>query len=112
MHCANPECCCDTFDQPGGSLWLMELEESRDQPIESEDNGFPICTMPMKYFWLCVKCSQKLVLSRWTPAGIVLAPRYNHIQYSVARRAESPGSKSPIRFNAPASFAAEFQEAV
>ena len=77
MHCANPDCCCDTFDLPGGSLWWMELEESRDQPIENEDNGFPICILPLKYFWLCAECSQRFVLSQWTPTGIVLVPRRN-----------------------------------
>jgi hypothetical protein len=112
MLCANPDCCCDTFDQPGGSLWLMELEESRDRSIESEDNGFPIRTLPLKYFWLCVECSQRFSLSQWTPEGIVLTPRRNLVQHSVARHAESPSSKPPIRVHASDSFEAEFQEAV
>ena len=59
MHCANPDCCCDTFDLPGGSLWRMELEESRDQPIENEDSGFPIRILPLKIL---------LALSRVQPA--------------------------------------------
>lgn len=112
MHCANLDCCCDTFDQPGGSLWLMELELSRDEAIESDDNGFPICSLPMKYFWLCVECSQRFVLSHWTAAGIVLTPKRNLIQHTVTRSAESPSSKPPIRIHASASFEAEFQEAV
>ena len=111
MHCANPDCCCDTFDLPGGSLWRMELEESCDQPIENEDNGFPIHILPLKYFWLCGECSQRFVLSRWTPNGIVLAPRCNIVQVSVSMYTESPSSKPPIRVHASASFEAEFQEA-
>ena len=112
MHCANPDCCCDTFDRPGGSLWLMELEASRDQPIESEDNGFPIRILPLKYFWLCIECSQRFVLSQWTPTGIVLAPRRSLVQRGTARYAESPSSKPTIRVHASAGFEAEFQEAV
>ena len=112
MHCANPDCCCDTFDLPGGSLWLMELEVSRDQSIENEDNGFPIRILPLKYFWLCIECSQRFVLSQWTPTGIVLAPRRSLVQRGIARYAESPGSKPPICVHASASFEAEFQEAV
>ena len=112
MHCANPDCCCDTFDQPGGSLWLLELDVSRGQPIDSDDNGFPICSLPMKCFWLCVECSQRFVLSRWTPAGIVLARRRSLTEHGVTGSAESPGSKPPIRIHASGSFEAEFQEAV
>lgn len=111
MHCANSDCCCDTFDLPGGSLWRMELEEPGDQPIENEDNGFPIRIQPLKYFWLCDECSQRFALSRWTPTGIVLAPRCNIIQLSVAMYMESPSSKPPFRVHASASFEAEFQDA-
>jgi hypothetical protein len=111
MHCANPDCCCDTFDLPGGTLWRMELEESRTQPIENEDNGFPIRILPLKYFWLCDDCSKRFVLSQWTPTGMVLAPRCNHTQLGVETYLDSPSSMPPIRVHASASFEAEFQEA-
>ena len=111
MHCANPDCCCDTFDLPGGSLWRMELEESCDQPIENEDSGFPVCTLPIKYFWLCVECSERFVLSHWTPTGIVLVHRRTVGELGVTRRRVSPSSRPHIRVHASASFEAEFQEA-
>src|SRR5580765_1658371 len=107
MHCANPSCCCGTFDQPGGSIWLLELELSRVDPLESDDNGFPIRSIPIKYFWLCVECSQRFVVSRWTQAGIVLSPRRDFIQHDVLKTAESPDSKPPISIHASASVEAK-----
>lgn len=111
MHCANPDCRCDTFHLPGGTLWRMELEQSSDQLIEEEDNGFPIRILPLKYFWLCVECSQRFVLSQWTPVGIVLTPRCNLNQQRTARFAESSHSWPAIGVHASASFETEFQDA-
>jgi hypothetical protein len=112
MHCANSDCCCDAFDMPGGSLWLMELELSDAEPIRSDDNGFPVCSLPMRCFWLCVQCSRRFVLSRWTPAGIVLVPRRAPDQPTAAGNHEFSDFKPPISIHASASFEAEFQEAV
>lgn len=107
MLCANSDCSRDIFDQPGGSLWQMELELCWGRSFEGEDNGFPICTQPMKCFWLCVQCSQKFVLQRWTPAGIVLAPVSRLIEHRAADTADR-ASKPPVRVHASASFEADF----
>lgn len=101
MRCANPDCCCDQFDQPGGSLWMMELELSSRDSVHVEDNGFPVAHEPIKYFWLCVDCSEKYILYRWTPSGIVLAPISTWGRQSSVGHAEPRASKPPIRFHAP-----------
>jgi hypothetical protein len=97
MRCANPECRSDLSDQSGGSFRLMELEVSEDERIETEDNGFPVRTLPTKYFWLCVECNQKFVLSHWTPSGVVLLPRQPCTSYGTTMQAEMPTSGSPSR---------------
>ena len=40
---------------------MMELETSSREFIDSEDNGFPIPTQPVRNFWLCIDCSEKFV---------------------------------------------------
>src|SRR3974390_130017 len=100
MLCANPECCSASFDQPGGSLWLMELEMDRDQEANSEDNGFPICTRPTKCFWLCVDCSEKYVLSRWLRSGVVLKPRRSGERHGPAKQRQQAAYRPPIRIYA------------
>ncbi len=112
LQCVNPACSSSEFDQPGGSIWLMEFEVSHRELSGGDDNGFPINSMPLKYFWLCVECSQIFVLSRWTDAGIVLAPRPNFAGHDAARSAESQGSKPPIRIFASTNIESEFREAV
>ncbi len=112
IHCANTACSSGEFDQPGGSIWLMELEPSRDEPIGYDDNGFPINSRPHKYFWLCVECSRLFVLIRWTEAGIALAPKPNSAQHDGGMNAETQGLKPPIRIFASANIEEEFREAV
>ena len=112
MRCANQDCCSALFDQPGGSLWLMELETSHTELMEGEDNGFPICSVPMKYFWLCVDCSQRFVLRRWTPSGIVLMPKPSREKCKTAEHSEPAASKCPVRVHASPRLEAELLEAV
>jgi hypothetical protein len=86
MRCANPECCCDLFDQPGGSIWLMQLEVARNQSTDSMDDAFHVAPPTTKYFWLCSDCSWHFILVRWTPAGVCLAKK----QPGVRSRAATP----------------------
>lgn len=97
MLCANPECCSASFDQPGGSLWLLELEMDHDHHAIGEDNGFPVCTMPTKCFWLCVDCSEKYVLSRWLRSGVVLKPRRPGERHGPVKQRRQAASRPPIR---------------
>ena len=112
VHCANPACSNGEFDQPGGSIWLMELEPSRYEATGCDDNGFSINSRPHKYFWLCVECSRRFMIRQWTQAGIALVPRRNSNQHDAARDLESAASKPPIRIYASASVESDFREAV
>jgi hypothetical protein len=112
MLCVNPECCSASFDQPGGSLWLMELEMDRDQQANGEDNGFPICTRPTKCFWLCVDCSEKYVLSKWLRSGVVLKPKRPDVQYGLANQRQQATPRLPIRVYASVGLRDEFEKAV
>jgi hypothetical protein len=89
MRCANAGCCNSSFDLRRGALRLMELDISRDPLIENEDNGFPCRARPAKYFWLCIECSEKYSLCRWTPSGVVLVPKHLHTQNDGPRLSSS-----------------------
>ncbi len=112
MHCANPECRSTLFDQPGGSLWLMELEVKYDPAKANEDNGFPMRTLPAKYFWLCVDCTEIYVLCRWTLSGVVLRPRYLGVPCDPAMQRRTDASKPPIRIYPPLDCEPAVEEAV
>ncbi len=112
MLCANPECLSTLFDQPGGSLWLMELEVKHDPAKSGEDNGFPVCTLPTKYFWLCVDCTERYVLSRWTLSGVVLKPRRPGVIHGLAMRKRTEESKPPVRIYASLGLESAVEEAV
>jgi hypothetical protein len=108
MRCVNQECSCGLLDVPGGSVWLMQLEGSRDQPAEGDDNGFSVCTLPTKYFWLCADCSCRFVLSRWTPSGVVLAKNHADTHNGAVRRTWDPNTLSPLSVHASAQVEGEF----
>ena len=86
MRCVNPDCCCGIFDQPGGSIWLMQLEVPRDQPTDCTDFEFPVPTSPTKYFWLCPECDRRFILSRWTPTGVSLIRKHPGMHFRAATR--------------------------
>ena len=96
MRCANADCCCDSFELPGGSIRLMELDGPRGDLSESDDYGLPVRSRPVKCFWLCVECSRRFTLVVWTASGVILAPRHSSSRYGTAeledRAAESVGS--------------------
>ena len=102
MRCANPDCCCGLFDQPGGSIWLMQLETPCDQLMESVDYDFSVSTLPSKYFWLCADCSRRFILSRWTPTGVSLVKKQPNTHFRTATRMED--LVNPFPFSICASF--------
>jgi len=102
MHCANPDCNCELFDMPGGSIWLLELELPGDQPIGNSEGAFSLDTLPQKYFWLCAVCSRRFVLSRWTPSGVSLVQRQPGVRY---RKMED--ESNPLSFTVHASVQVE-----
>jgi hypothetical protein len=89
---------------------MMELEKSSREFINGEDNGFPIPTQPVRYFWLCTDCSEKFILHRWTPSGLVLLPRSAWDRQLPALHTEPGISKPPIRFRASPRLKAELVE--
>ncbi len=74
MHCANPKCSRYMQNIQQGTLVLLELDVPPDERIVRSESGFPVCTVPSKYFWLCSECSRLWIMKRWTPTGLVLEP--------------------------------------
>jgi hypothetical protein len=90
----------------------MALEASREEPNQREDNGFPICALTMKHFWLYIEYSQKYVLRRWTPSGLVLLLKPDRGPCKNAAHTGTIGSKLPTRVHASARLESELLEAV
>ena len=70
MRCANPACKAPAFDLSAGVLRLVELDVPPEERVIRSDGGFPVCSVPSRYFWLCPACSSFLRISRWTPQGL------------------------------------------
>lgn len=98
------------LNQPGGSLWMMELDTSSREVMAGEDNGFPVSVQPIKYFWLCIGCSEKYILHRWTPSGVVLLPRSAWDRQFPTIHTEPNSSKHPMRFHTSARLEAELSK--
>ena len=72
MRCANPECGEIAVDLSTGVLRLIELEVPTEERVSRSDGGFPVCSVPSRYFWLCPRCASFLRIARWTPEGTTL----------------------------------------
>lgn len=81
MKCANPECRRDAQHLSDGTLLLIEMDLPPEERLAGGEFGFPVCTAPSKYFWLCKACSRSLRIVRWTVAGPVLA-LHHHVPTS------------------------------
>ena len=85
MQCANPDCAKSAHDLTTGSLRLIELDVPPEQRVSRSDWGFPICSVPSRYFWLCERCCQFLSIRRWTKQGVILEHRekedVRHLSY-------------------------------
>lgn len=77
MQCANPDCRVPAVDLSAGILRLIELDVAPEERVIRSDGGFPVCSVPSRYFWLCPKCSAYLRLRRWTASGIIFESRTN-----------------------------------
>jgi hypothetical protein len=85
MFCANLNCRLEAFDLQLGTLRLVEMEVPPDERTIRSDWGFPICSVPSRYFWLCAECTRLYSIKQWTPAGLVLEPRLH--THTVKRKA-------------------------
>lgn len=75
MQCANPDCRKPAGDLSTGVLTLLELDVPPEKRVIRSDGGFPVCSVPSRYFWLCAKCSGSLKVRRWTTTGLMLEDR-------------------------------------
>ena len=75
MRCANPECGIVAHDLAAGVLRLIEFELPPEKRVTRSEWGFPICSVPSRYFWLCERCSEVLRIRRWTEGGLVFEQR-------------------------------------
>jgi hypothetical protein len=77
MQCANLACRLRSQSLHDGTLRLIELDVAPEDRIVGVEGGFPVCSVPTRYFWLCEICSRVLTIKRWTPAGLIFEPREN-----------------------------------
>lgn len=75
MRCANPVCSLKSQDLRDGILRLIELDVAPEDRILGAEGGFPVCSVPSRYFWLCKECSRVLIIKRWTSTELILEPR-------------------------------------
>ena len=83
MRCINPACDRETSYLRDGSLYLLELETLADSLFESENSGFPMRSLPQKFFWLCADCAGVFTATQWTPSGVRLRLRARRTQESM-----------------------------
>jgi len=70
MQCANPDCRTPAVDLTDGVLRLIELDAPPEERVVRSDGGFPVCSVPSRYFWLCPKCSPYLRVRGWNVNGV------------------------------------------
>lgn len=88
MHCANSQCARLAQHLFEGTLWFVELELPPGARISGDGNGFPVCIVPSRYFWLCSDCSRSMKIHKWTRAGIVFWPS-GHAKKLVASHSDN-----------------------
>ena len=86
MHCANPDCRAPAIDLSAGVLRLVELDVAPEERVIRSDAGFPVCSVPSRYFWLCPKCSTNLRVRRWTSAGLIFETKRNQAAIESSER--------------------------
>ena len=102
MRCVNPACARETSYLRDGSLYLLELETLADSLPEIENGGFPMRSLPQRFFWLCADCAGVFTATQWTPAGVRLRLRARRTQRSMDS-AQLQQAKLAARRAAPAS---------
>jgi hypothetical protein len=72
MQCAN--CKMIAEDLLEGVLTLIEFETPPEDRLLYAGGGFPVCSAPSRYFWLCASCSKNFAIRKWNSAGLMLQP--------------------------------------
>jgi hypothetical protein len=57
-----------------GVLTLIEFETPPEDRLLYAGGGFPVCSAPSRYFWLCASCSKNVAIRKWNSAGLVMQP--------------------------------------
>lgn len=65
VRCANPACRQVAHDIFSGTLRLVELDVQPEERVSGDANGFPVCCVPSRYFWLCARCSETMKITGW-----------------------------------------------
>ena len=99
MECANPACKLPALDLSSGLLRLIQLEVPPEERVVRSDEGFPVCSVPSRYFWLCPGCSSFLRIKRWTHEGVIFEHRINGAMSKIDERllplCSTPLARSP-----------------
>jgi hypothetical protein len=80
MQCSNPRCAKELHYLRGRRVELLELEATSHNPEETDGDGFPVKSLPSKFFWLCGDCAKTHIIARWTPTGPILMYRTQSMQ--------------------------------
>lgn len=83
MRCINPACDRETSYLRDGSLYLLEFERLAGSLFESEGSGFPMRSLPQKFFWLCADCTGIFTATQWTSSGVRLRLRGKRTEASI-----------------------------
>jgi hypothetical protein len=98
MHCANPNCHTIAEELLKGTLALVEFETAPADRLLYAEGGFPVCSAPTRYFWLCAPCSKQFAIKKWNSAGLILVP----LQQNTASPPELHASKMSVSKVRPA----------
>ena len=75
MQCPNPQCAKELRYLRDGRVELLELEPTSHNPEQTDGDGFPVKSLPSRFFWLCGDCAKTHVIARWRTTGPVLLLR-------------------------------------
>ena len=87
MQCANPRCAKELRYLREGRVDLLELEPTSHNQVQTEHDGFPVKSLPSRFFWLCGDCAKTHIIERWRSTGPILMLRK---QYRPMMRAVHP----------------------
>jgi len=76
-----------------GVLTLIEFDTPPEDRLLYAGGGFPVCSVPSRYFWLCASCSKRVAIRRWNSAGLLLQP--------IERAAPLPGRLPVAKVHGP-----------
>jgi hypothetical protein len=93
MQCANPKCSKELLYLREGRLELLEMKLHFHDQVPSDDDGFPLKSLPSRFFWLCGECAKTHIMKRWTTSGLVL--EYYPVKVAPCRTFSSGPSDHP-----------------